>query len=114
VAADRSPKPLSDEVQVFLFHLMRELLTNIVRRARPNNVNIFINRTDPNIGLTIENDWEAETPLPAPDDSLFFSIGERLQYLGGSLEVELGPGQKTLMSLMVPLEEKPLKKHGQS
>ena len=31
VGADRSPKPLNDEVRVLLFHLMRELLTNLVK-----------------------------------------------------------------------------------
>ena len=31
VVADRSPKPLSDEIRVFLFHLMRDLLANIVK-----------------------------------------------------------------------------------
>lgn len=114
VAADPSPKPLSDKVRVFLFHLLRELLTNLVKRAKPNKVHIFISRTDEHMGLTLENDWEAESPLPASDDLLFFNLGERLRYLGGSLEVEFGPGQKTKMSLVVPLEEKPRKKRGPS
>ena len=65
--------------------------------------------------LNIENDGRevdlgAESPLSSPDDLRLFSIRERLQYLGGSLEVELGPGPRTLTSIMVPLMEKPTQK----
>lgn len=103
VGAGRSPKPLNDEVRVFLFHLMRELLTNLVIYAKPNKVSILINRVDLHISITIENDWSAATPLPSSDDLWFFGIRERLQYLGGSLEVEFSPDQRSKMSLMVPL-----------
>ena len=102
VAADRTPKPLSDEVRVFLFHLMRDLLANIVKYAKPSNVSILINRADSNMRITIENDWSAESPLLSADGPWIFSIRERLRYLGGSLEVEFCPGHKTRMTLMVP------------
>ena len=44
VAADRSPKPLNDEIRILLFHLVRELLANLVKRAKPNNVAVLISR----------------------------------------------------------------------
>jgi signal transduction histidine kinase len=34
----------------------------------------------------------------------FFSIGERLKYLGGHLEVESEPGWGTRVTLQVPLK----------
>ena len=34
VAADRNPKPLSDEIRVLLFQLVRELLVNVVKRSQ--------------------------------------------------------------------------------
>jgi PAS domain S-box-containing protein len=102
VAADHNPQPMDDEVRVFLFHLMRDLLTNIVKFVKPNNVSILIDRTDADMRITIENDWGgAESPMLSPDGPWIFSIRERLRYLGGSLEVEFGPEQKTRMTLMV-------------
>jgi PAS domain S-box-containing protein len=114
VEADRSPKPLNDEARVLLFHLMRELLTNLVKRVKPNKVTVLISRFDANMRLTIENDGgevdlTAGSPWSSPDELGLFSIKERLQCLGGSLEVELGPGLRSLTSLMVPLMEKPTK-----
>ena len=102
VEADRNSKPMDDEVRVFLFHLMRDLLANIVKCAKPNKVSILINRTDANMRITIENDWAAESPMLSPDGPWVFSIRERLRYLGGSLEVEFAPGRKTRISLLVP------------
>ena len=102
VMVDRSPKPLSDEVRVFLFHLVRDLLANIVTYAKPSNVSILLNGTDTEMRITIENDWSAESPLLTSDHPWIFSIRERLRYLGGSLEVEFGPGRTTRISLLVP------------
>jgi len=117
VGADRSPKPLNDEVRVLLFHLMRELLANLVKHTVPNDVTVLINRNDVNMRLTVETaggkaGFNAKSPLISPEDLGLFSIRERLQYLGGSLEVEFGPGRRILTSLMVPLAGKPVQKAG--
>ncbi len=109
VATDRNPKPLNDEIRVLLFQLVRELLVNMVKRAKPNNVAVLISRNGSNMGVVIENDGVevdlgAESPLPSPNGLGLFSIGERLKYLGGSLEVEFAPGHGTRMSLTVPLK----------
>jgi PAS domain S-box-containing protein len=112
VAADRSPKPLNEEVRVLFFQLIRELLANLVKRARPDKIAVLISRIDLDLRLTVESDGgeadlDAASPLPSPDDLGLFSIRERLRYLGGSLEAELGPGHRIRLSLMVPLMEKP-------
>jgi PAS domain S-box-containing protein len=109
VSADRSPKPLNDEIRVLLFQLVRELLDNMVRRAKPNNISVVISRNGSSMRVTIENDGVevdlgAESPLPSPNGLGLFSIRERLQHLGGSLEVESGLGHGTRMSLAAPLK----------
>ncbi len=109
VAADRSPKPLDDEIRILLFQFLRELLTGMVRLAKPNNIAVLISRNGAHMGVDIENDGLAAEPgpestLPSPGELGLFSIRERLKYLGGSLQVESGPGQGTRMSLRVPLK----------
>ncbi len=109
VAADRNPKPLNDEIRILLFQLLRELLTNMVKRAKPNNVAILISRNGSSLGVEIENDGlevdlGTETLAPSPNGLGLFSIRERLRYLGGRLQVESDPGHGTKMSLWVPLK----------
>ena len=109
VAADRTPKPLDDEIRVLLFQLVRELLVNVVKRAKPNNVAVLINRNGNNMWVKIENDGaeldlSAESFQPTPDGLGLFSIRERLKYLGGRLEVQSAPDQGTLVTMTVPLK----------
>jgi two-component system, NarL family, sensor histidine kinase UhpB len=109
VSVDLSPKPLTDEIQILLFHLVRELLEYIVKGSRPNNINIQISRDGSNIVVKIENDGfaadlDAESPLPSPYGLGLFGIRERLYHLGGSLEVESEQGLGTRISMAVPLE----------
>ena len=109
VAADRNPKPLDDEIRVLLFQLVRELLVNVVKRSKPNNVAVLINRNCKDMWIKIENDGAeldlaAESSSPSPDELGLFSIRQRLKYLGGRLEVESAPHQGTLLTMVVPLK----------
>ncbi len=109
LAADRSPKPLSDEVRILLFQLLRELLAGVVKRAKPNNIAVLISRDGSGMALEIENDGFAadlgpDLALPSPNELGLFGIRERLKYLGGSLQVDAAPGQRIKMTLRVPLK----------
>ena len=109
VAADRNPKPLDDEIRVLLFQLVRELLVKVVKRSKPNNVAVLINRNCKDMWIKIENDGAAldlaaESSSPSPDELGLFSIRQRLKYLGGRLEVEAAPPQGTLLTMVVPLK----------
>lgn len=109
VTADRTPKPLDEEIRVLLFQLVRELLINVVRRAKPNNIAVLINRNGKNMWVKIENDGAkldlgADSFASSPDGLGLFSIRERLRYLGGRLEVQTGNDQGTLVTMMVPLK----------
>ncbi len=109
VAADRTPKPLDDELRIFLFQLVRELLVKVVKHSKPNNVAVLINRNGKNMWVKIENDGAeldlaTESFSPSPDGLGLFSILERLKYLGGRLEVESTPNQGTLLTMVVPLK----------
>lgn len=109
VAADRNPKPLDDEIRVLLFQLVRELLVNVVKRSKPHNVAVLINRNCKDMWIKIENDGAeldlaADSPSQSSDGLGLFSIRQRLQYLGGRLEVESAPHQGTLLTMVVPLK----------
>jgi len=109
VAADRIPKPLDDEIRVLLFQLVRELLVNVIKRTKPNNVAVLISRNGSHMGVKIENDGaeldlNVESFWPSSDGLGFFSIRERLKCLGGRLEVKTAPNYGTLVTMMVPLK----------
>jgi PAS domain S-box-containing protein len=108
VTADRSPKPLNDDSHILLFHLVRELLLKVVKEGKAKNILVLIRRSLAEVQVSIENDgvgWDprAGSPLLSPNGLGLFGIRERLQYLGGRLEVEFEPGQGNRLTLVMPL-----------
>jgi signal transduction histidine kinase len=109
VVADRTPKPLDDEIQVLLFQLVRELLGTVIRRAKPNQVVVLIHRDGQHLLVQIDNDGanldlSADPRQSTPDGLGLFSIRERLKYLGGHLEVQSAPERGTRVTMTVPLK----------
>jgi len=84
------------------------LLGNVVKHASPKNIRVFIAREAAALQVKIEDDGlgmgvSAEASN-GPSGFGFFSIGERLKYLGGHLEVVSEPGWGTRVTLQVPLK----------
>jgi PAS domain S-box-containing protein len=108
VQADRSAKPMNDEIRVILFQTVRELLVNVVKHASAKNIRVFIAREDATLQVKIEDDGLgmgiSADAADGPFGFGFFSIGERLKYLGGHLEVVSEPGWGTRVTLQVPLK----------
>jgi signal transduction histidine kinase len=111
---DGHPKPLSDDVQVFLFQAARELLTNVAKHADAANCTVSLAVQDDRVQLEVVDDGKGFDPertgAIGPDTRGFgfFSLRERLKPLGGTLEVYSKPGEGTRVSLFVPLHSKPI------
>ena len=70
VQADRSAKPMNDEIRVILFQTVRELLVNVVKHANAKNIRVFITREDATLQVKVE------------DDGLGMGMGFRRRILG--------------------------------
>jgi len=107
---DGRVKPLSDDVRVLLFQAVRELLANVVRHARARTAEVVIVRSGDQIRVEVKDDGIGFDPAdigPGVDQSTrfgLFSIRERLEPLGGRVEVASKPGQGTRVTLSGPLQ----------
>ena len=105
---DGSPKPLKRDVSILLFQTVRELFMNIVKHSQAHQVNIGISRVADDIKIVVEDDGigfdasKVDTALTFG----FFSIRERLKYLGGSLSIDTGPDRGTRVTVTSPLDRK--------
>jgi signal transduction histidine kinase len=97
-----------DEIRVILFQTVRELLGNVVKHANAKNIRVFIAREEAALQVRIEDDGLgmgiSADAANGPSGFGFFSIKERLQYLGGQLDVVSEPGWGTRVTLQVPLQ----------
>jgi len=106
---DMKPKPMSEEIRVLLFKVVRELLFNVVKHAKARNVKVSILKDEGEIRITVHDDgvgfntFEVNSNLGRTGGFGFFNIRERVGHLGGRFEIESKPGLGTRVSLMVPL-----------
>jgi signal transduction histidine kinase len=103
---DERPKPLDDDVRAVLYRAVRELLVNIVKHAQARKVKVSIGRDNHHVRIVVADDGIGFVPSPQLNKTGsigLFSIRERLNYLGGSIEIESKPGQGTHITLVAPI-----------
>ncbi|MDY6988354.1 MAG: sensor histidine kinase [Thermodesulfobacteriota bacterium] len=114
VSDDGMSKPLSDDLRVLLYRAVRELLINTVKHAQAGRAKVSITKDRDQICIKVEDDGRGfdteETASSAVKTGCYglFSIKERLQPLGGYLNVDSRPGHGTRVTLAAPLTH-----HGQ-
>jgi signal transduction histidine kinase len=108
---DGLPKPLDDDMRILLFRDVRELLINVVEHTHAHKVRVSIKKIGEQISIAAEDDGvgfdPAEVLAGAARRGEFglFSIRERLEQLGGHLEVESKPGCGCKVTMMAPLKK---------
>jgi PAS domain S-box-containing protein len=109
---DGQPEKMDEEVTVLLFRTVRELLINVVKHAQAHSVRVSIQKNSSSIRIEVEDDGVGfDTSqidfgrAPHKGGFGFFSIRERLNFLGGNFQVESEPGQGTRAVLTAPLKQ---------
>ena len=103
-------EPVDEELRVFLFRAVQELIMNVAKHAGADRVEASVSRQNDRMYITVEDRGAGfdTTVLDAPSgkDTGFglFSIRERIRYFEGDLGVQSKPGEGTQVTLMVPLK----------
>ncbi len=112
---DEQSKPLDDDVRILLFRDVRELLINVVKHAKAKKVKVSIRKAGSQIQIRVEDDGvgfnvaEVMSTSAAAGSFGFFSIRERLEELGGHLEIESSPRCGCRVTIMAPLKRQSTK-----
>jgi PAS domain S-box-containing protein len=106
---DGKSKPIAEELRGTLYTMVRELLLNIAKHADAKNVVVSLEKVEENIEIRVEDDGAGfDLSLvcqPTGEKSCLglFSIRQRIEYLGGSMETDSEPGRGARIALLVPL-----------
>lgn len=103
---DEVGKPMS---QALLYRAARELLTNIGKHAEAQLVSVRLTRTGDRVVLTIADDGVGFDPNRVGDRVAAGHIGlgsllARIDAMGGSMDIDSGPGQGTTVTVTSPPE----------
>jgi len=98
---------------VFLFEAARELLLNVLQHSGVSSADITLERLeDGQVHLTVSDGGSGFDPATlsesrSPDTALgLINIRERLEYIGGELNIESAPGCGTRVSLTAKIPER--------
>ncbi|MGH7720012.1 MAG: histidine kinase [Gemmatimonadaceae bacterium] len=108
VAAEGEDDDLPSSVEVGLYRIAREALTNVGRHARARRAGVRLTRKrergSESIRMRIEDDGRGFDPRTVPPGRFgLVGMSERARLMGGSLCVESAPGEGTVVEVEVPL-----------
>lgn len=114
IESDPAAEPKAEQIRLFLFEAVRELLLNVVKHARVLDVQVSLHARDgKETEVTIEDQGIGFDPTQIENSTAatglgLFSIRERLTHLGGHMKIEAAPGRGSRFTLVAPMQLAPL------
>ena len=108
-ANDKQEKPLDDNMKLLLYQAVSELLTNVAKHAQVKNASVSIKKDKSNVRICVEDKGIGFNPQDKNYSEAkiegfgLFRIKERVESLGGQLEIESQPNRGTKITLVAPL-----------
>jgi len=107
VVLDAAPEvdPHTEDLRVFLFQAVRELLFNVAKHAKTRRAEIRVRPGAGEIQVTVTDQGRGFDPARLAASSGFglFQIRERLHLLGGRLDADSALGRGASFTLFVPI-----------
>jgi PAS domain S-box-containing protein len=114
VHAQTEAEPASDGMRSLLFQCVRELLFNVVKHAHTDSAAVDVTRADDGfIRVTVSDNGGGFDPRALEEEGAWtcrdgfglFSIRERIDPVGGRLQIVSAPGRGTRISVALPSED---------
>jgi two-component system, NarL family, sensor kinase len=100
-----SPRPLPIRIEIGLYRILQEALTNIGRHAAASCVNIQLQMMHDQVRLLVDDNGRGFDPKKVGASSFgLVGMNERAKLLGGSLEVGSSEGEGTQIEVIIPVE----------
>ncbi|MBW2420744.1 MAG: PAS domain S-box protein [Deltaproteobacteria bacterium] len=102
LTGDRRTAPLDEAARVTLFRAARELLINVAKHAEVDQALLDISHGEGLVRVSVEDCGIGFDLDEGADGFGLLSLRDRLQHLGGSLEIESAPGSGSRITALVP------------
>jgi signal transduction histidine kinase len=91
-------------MEIALYRVVQESLTNIVKHANASSVSVSVSRRESGIAAVIEDDGDGFDQRTVRKEGVgLLGMRERLALVDGRLEIESRPGHGTTLVAEVPL-----------
>jgi DNA-binding NarL/FixJ family response regulator/anti-sigma regulatory factor (Ser/Thr protein kinase) len=109
LSSESVPARLAEDMNVLLFESIREILFNVVKHAAVDEAHVDVRYADNRLRITVLDQGLGFDPDSVRSSGTssrgfgLFSIRERLDLLGGELEIDSAPGKGTRVMLNAPV-----------
>jgi signal transduction histidine kinase len=104
VAADGVSEDLPNEYRTCIFRVVQEAMNNAVQHAKPARIRVTLRQRAGEIQAVIQDDGAGFDPLQDKGMGML-GMQERVQTLGGVLQIDSEPGTGTTVSVLLPLQQ---------
>jgi signal transduction histidine kinase len=88
-----------------VYRLVQEALTNVVKHANASHVSVAATEGDGAIRIVVRDDGDGFDPEASTAGRGLTGMRERIELLGGEIEVSSKPGDGTEVAACVPLQQ---------
>lgn len=104
-----SPLQLSPEVELILFRIVQESLSNVRKHSGATEANVTVRFSDTQLVVTVEDNGRgfsisAVEELATAGKLGLLGIKERAELLGGTFDIKSGPGRGTTLVVTLPID----------
>lgn len=96
--------PLSPDVELVIYRVAQESLTNALRHSRAGVVTVSLAADAEAVRLSVSDDGRGMAGEPPPGTAGITGMRERALLVGGRLSISSAPGEGTTVHLTVPLD----------
>ena len=100
---ERELNLLSDDVKVEIYRILQELISNVIKHAKADFVEVQIIKSDEEVGLIVEDRGKGFDSASKSAGLGLLSIKSRVDALGGELYIDSVPRRGTLVNVSIPL-----------
>ena len=100
------------ELEAAIYRIVQEALTNTVKHGGATRARVEIREDGSNVHVVVSDDGAGFDPAVATAGFGLLGMRERVELLGGSLEIESAPGGGTTVTVRLPAQPREADGHG--
>ncbi|SIS94314.1 Signal transduction histidine kinase [Zobellia uliginosa] len=95
---------IDDMTQMELFKVIQELMTNTLKHAEANRVDIHLNLLEKELSLLFEDDGKGFAPHEVKEGIGFENIRSRISHMNGTFHIDSLQNRGTVISIEIPIK----------
>jgi signal transduction histidine kinase len=96
-----------DEIETAVYRIAQEAMTNALKHSKAESIAVDVVEADGHVGVRVQDDGQGFDPSERAEGFGLLGMRERVELLGGRLEIDSAPGAGTTLTARLPTRRRP-------